>query len=72
MGYGYQWWLPPGRPGVFQAVGIYGQSIWVDPARRLVIVQTSAWPTPIGSLPLYMHNTALREAIAASVGPPGP
>jgi CubicO group peptidase (beta-lactamase class C family) len=67
MGYGYQWWLPPGRPGVFQAIGIYGQSIWVDPAKRLVIVQTSAWPTPIGSLPLYMHNTAVREAIAAAL-----
>ena len=66
MGYGYQWWLPAGRPGVFQAIGIYGQSIWVDPSKRLVIVQTSAWPTPIGSLPLYMHNTALREAIAAA------
>lgn len=67
MGYGYQWWLPPGRPGVFQALGIYGQSIWVDPARRLVIVQTSAWPTPIGSLPLYLHNQAVRDAIATAV-----
>ena len=64
MGYGYQWWLPAGRPGVFQAIGIYGQSIYVDPSRRLVIVQTSAWPTPIGSLDLYMHGQALRDAIA--------
>jgi CubicO group peptidase (beta-lactamase class C family) len=67
MGYGYQWWLPAGHPGVFQAIGIYGQSIWVDPANRLIIVQTSAWPTPIGSLDLYMHNTALRTAIASAV-----
>jgi CubicO group peptidase (beta-lactamase class C family) len=66
MGYGYQWWLPAGHPGVFQAIGIYGQSIWVDPAKRLVIVQTSAWPTPIGSLELYMHNTAVRDAIAGN------
>jgi CubicO group peptidase (beta-lactamase class C family) len=51
---------------VFQAIGIYGQSIWVDPAKRLVIVQTSAWPTPIGSLDLYMHNTAVRDAIAGN------
>ena len=66
-GYGYQWWLPPGRPGVFQAIGIYGQSIYVDPAKRLVIVQTSAWPTPIGSLDLYMHNRAVRDEIGAAV-----
>jgi CubicO group peptidase (beta-lactamase class C family) len=69
MGYGYQWWLPAGHPGVFQAIGIYGQSIWVDPAKRLVIVQTSAWPTPIGSLDLYMHNTAIREQIARNLSP---
>jgi len=40
-GYSYHFWLPE-RDGVFFAAGVYGQFIWVDPARNLVIVKTSA------------------------------
>lgn len=40
-GYSYHFWLPE-RKGVFFASGVYGQFIWVDPARNLVIVKTSA------------------------------
>ena len=46
FGYGYQWWIPYGSDGVFMALGIYGQTIYVNPARHVVIVQTSAWPEP--------------------------
>jgi CubicO group peptidase (beta-lactamase class C family) len=42
-GYQYQWWLP-GRPGVFMAAGVWGQFIYVDPAREVVIVKTSVDP----------------------------
>jgi CubicO group peptidase (beta-lactamase class C family) len=45
-GYGYQWWLPAGRPGVFQATGIFGQTIYIDRAKHVVIIETSAWPQP--------------------------
>jgi len=41
-GYGYQWWVPAG--GVFAAQGIFGQSIIVDPANKLVMVTSGAWP----------------------------
>ena len=41
-GYGYQWWTFGG--GRFGAVGIHGQMIHIDPARRLIIVTNSAWP----------------------------
>ena len=41
-GYGYQWWIT--EPGTFSAIGIYGQMIYVDPGRRLVVVTSSAWP----------------------------
>ena len=41
-GYGYQWWTLD--DGAFAALGIFGQSIFVDPKRRLVIVLLSAWP----------------------------
>ena len=36
--YRYQWWLPSGE-GDFQAIGILGQYIYVDPARELVMVR---------------------------------
>jgi CubicO group peptidase (beta-lactamase class C family) len=41
-GYGYQWRSL--REGTFAAIGIHGQLIFVDPARRLVIAMNSAWP----------------------------
>ena len=41
-GYGYQWWTFP--DGTFRALGIHGQMIHIDPARRLVIAIASAWP----------------------------
>jgi len=44
LGYAYQWWLLDG--GVYMAMGIHGQTIYIDPARHIVIVQTSAWPEP--------------------------
>jgi len=42
FGYGYQFWLYPGEPRRFVMLGVYGQSILVDPALKLVIVQTAA------------------------------
>jgi CubicO group peptidase (beta-lactamase class C family) len=46
FGYGYQFWLSQLAPGVFSAVGIYGQTIMIDPALRLVVVHTAAWRAP--------------------------
>ena len=43
-GYGYQWW--PRGDGTFQARGIFGQFIHLDPERRLVIAIAAAWPGP--------------------------
>ena len=40
-GYGYFWWIQPDH---VRALGIFGQQIWIDPARRLVVVNLSAWP----------------------------
>lgn len=39
-GYGYFWWLHEG--GAYEAMGIFGQSIYVDPAHGVVIAQHSA------------------------------
>jgi CubicO group peptidase (beta-lactamase class C family) len=42
MGYGYQFWTFPGERRRFALLGVYGQSILVDPGLKLVIVQTGA------------------------------
>lgn len=42
-GYGYQWWIPDGSaPGEYMARGVYGQYIYIDTARQVVIVTTAA------------------------------
>ncbi len=41
-GYGYGWWILNGKS--FDALGIYGQRIHVDPSRQLVIAVNSEWP----------------------------
>lgn len=41
-GYGYQFWLFPGKQRRFALLGVYGQMIFVDPQLKLVMVQTAA------------------------------
>lgn len=51
-GYGYQWWLNANSPDhAFRAVGIYGQTIYVNPAKHVVIAQFRAVPKPSGPNP---------------------
>ncbi|WP_235364803.1 serine hydrolase domain-containing protein [Sphingomonas sp. ERG5] len=45
-GYGYQWWTYPN--GHFGAQGIFGQSIFIDPAKKIVIAVSGAWPRATG------------------------
>lgn len=42
-GYGFQWWIPDGAsPGEVTAQGIYGQYIWIDRSRNVVIAVNAA------------------------------
>jgi CubicO group peptidase (beta-lactamase class C family) len=41
-GYGYQWWTV--NDGSYAAQGIFGQGIFIDPKRRLIIASNSNWP----------------------------
>jgi len=59
-GYGYQWWINP--RGGYEAIGIFGQSIFVDPKEQLVVVLNSAWPEA-DAQPYYVA----REAFLAGV-----
>lgn len=48
--YGYLWWpIPKGDPihhGAFEARGIFGQHLYINPQQKLVIVVLSARPKP--------------------------
>ncbi len=44
FGYGYQWWLMGGEEGEFAAIGVYNQFVYVNPAKKLVIVKLSSSP----------------------------
>ena len=59
-GYGFQWWTTDA--GTFDARGIFGQMIHVDPERRMAVVILSAWPTATGR-----ERSAAREAFLERV-----
>jgi CubicO group peptidase (beta-lactamase class C family) len=42
--YGFQWWVKQ-DDGSYEAEGIFGQSIHIDPKQDLIIVTSSAWPS---------------------------
>ncbi len=67
IGYGYQWW--PHDDGSYEAIGIFGQSILIDPTRNLIIVTSSAWPEA-GWSEGYTRQAAfaagVREAVDSS------
>ena len=43
IGYGYQWWIPVGgTAGEYMARGVYGQYIYIDTARNVVIASNAA------------------------------
>ena len=45
-GYGYQWWTYD--DGSYAAQGIFGQGIFIDPSRQLVIATNSSWRSAMG------------------------
>lgn len=64
-GYGYFWWL---RPGGYDAIGIFGQSITTFPDDRVVIVINSAWPAAGGPELDAARTAFLNAAHAAADG----
>ncbi|MCZ2104114.1 MAG: serine hydrolase [Comamonadaceae bacterium] len=65
-GYGYQWWTYD--DGSFAARGIFGQGIYIDPARQLVIVTLSDW-AKAGSAnnPQYEEREAFYRTVRKAV-----
>jgi CubicO group peptidase (beta-lactamase class C family) len=58
-GYGYQWWARP--EGAFEGRGIYGQTLHIDPKRRLIVAINSAAEQPTGRV----QGQARQDFIAA-------
>jgi len=69
-GYGYQWWTFD--DGSYAAQGIFGQGIFIDPARRLVIASNGNWPIAADEDTVGKHRDAfyrkVQTAIDQSVG----
>ena len=68
LGYGYQVWLFPGPRRQFAFLGIHGQSIYVDPASRLLMVQTAVRVAATGE---RAEAVALWNALVARYGDQG-
>lgn len=66
FGYKYQWWTPLVSDGDdFLAIGLYGQFIYINPKRDVVIVKTSTYPAYNSSRTAFkMKTIAMFQAIA--------
>lgn len=65
LGYGYQWWTGPGD--AYRGIGIMGQTLYIDPQRKLVVVIQSAWSKP-GGPQYYGLQWDFIRAVAAAAG----
>jgi CubicO group peptidase (beta-lactamase class C family) len=64
-GYGYQWWTYDN--GCFAAQGIFGQSIFIDPQRKLVIATFGDWPTATDRKGLQVARDAFFKAVQSAL-----
>lgn len=65
-GYGYQWWTYD--DGAFAADGIFGQGIFIDPNRNLVIATNSSWSTALGDVDKeHANREAFFKAVTAAI-----
>lgn len=67
IGYGYQWWIPQGAvEGEFMARGIYGQYVYINRTRGVVIA-TNAADRKFREDGVAAQNVAIFRAIANSI-----
>ncbi|MEO8321098.1 MAG: serine hydrolase [Bradyrhizobium sp.] len=68
-GYGYQFWLFPGEKRRFALLGVYGQSVFVDPELKLVMVITAAAKNAsVGKESLARERDALWRGVVGQYG----
>ncbi|MFO1111401.1 MAG: serine hydrolase [Bradyrhizobium sp.] len=69
FGYGYQFWLFPGEKRRFALLGVYGQSVFVDPQLKLVMVITAAAKNAsVGKESFARERSALWRGIVTKYG----
>jgi CubicO group peptidase (beta-lactamase class C family) len=69
FGYGYQFWIYPGETRRFALLGVYGQSIFVDPQLKLVLVITAAARNAsVGKESLASERDALWRGLVGRFG----
>ena len=63
--YKSQWWLiHNGSETIMMAIGVYGQSIFIDSKNAIVIVTQSSFPFPFISENVAENMTMFRETVA--------
>lgn len=67
FGYGYQVWLFPMRKRTFALQGIHGQTVYVQPDSKIVMVQTSAYDNPTGDA-MNRQKMELWKAVLNQLG----
>ncbi|QJB70585.1 serine hydrolase [Parasphingorhabdus halotolerans] len=67
-GYGYQWWTYD--DGSFAGQGIFGQGIFIDPKRKLVIASNGNWPSATPD-DLGEQRRAFYRAVQAAIDAEG-
>jgi CubicO group peptidase (beta-lactamase class C family) len=64
LGYGYQFWVFPGKHRRFAMLGVRGQAIFVDPELNLVMVQTAVWKDYTDPEPRRERDALWRGVVA--------
>jgi CubicO group peptidase (beta-lactamase class C family) len=68
FGYGYQTWLYPYRTRTFQARGLFGQEIIVQPDSKIVVVITSVNRTPDTANDVFVERNYFVGAVLKALG----
>jgi CubicO group peptidase (beta-lactamase class C family) len=68
FGYGYQTWIFPGERRMFALLGVRGQSIFVDPQSKLVMVHTAVRKTEGGGAAARRESVGLWFALVGQLG----
>ena len=69
FGYGFQFWPFPGEKRRFALLGVYGQSIFVDPELKLVMVVTAvAKNASVGKETLGPERDAVWRGVVGKYG----
>lgn len=68
FGYGYQTWLYPYRTRTFQARGLFGQEIIVQPSSKIVVVITSASRTPETTNDVFVERNYFVGSVLKALG----